>query len=401
MKRAWQIAALLVLLALLTVSGLILYAFQNGHLDSWARNLMVARIEQATGARVELGGFYLNVWGLRVELRNFTLHGDEAPTAPPLFHADSVQVAARIVSVFSREVALSEVVLQRPQLSVRVNQFGKSNLPSPQARRAGRTPPLRQLFSLQIGRLALQDGSFTFNNVRTPLAVNVRDFNFAMYYIPLGTAAPTYSGNIGWKGMELAAQRYGPFKSDVSARFRLTEKGFSVDDFRWELPNSELEARAEIARFDDPVWNFHTRGNLSFEDLRTILRKPSIPVGTVEFTGAGQYGNGKWSAKGHYRASNIAMRYQWFHANGFETWGDFEAQPSRIVVPQFGVNALRGSLTGRIEVDLPSLRFRVQSRMQGASLAAALSAVNNPSLPVDTFHWNGLPRGRLGQHVDG
>ena len=389
MKRAWQISAGIVLAAILAVGGLVLYAFQHGHLDNWARNLIVSRIEQATGAKVQLGGFYLRVWGLRVELRDFTLHGSEAPGRPPLFHADSVQVGARLVSLFSRKIVLTDVLLEHPQISVNINRFGKSNVPTPAVRNA-QNPPLQQLFNLQIGRLALQHGNIEFNNEKAPLAADVRDFHFAMYYIPLQSAAPAYAGDVAWKGMELTTPHYMPFHSDVSARFRLTEQAFSLDDLDWKLPNSDLEVRADLPSFARPLWNVHFRGSLSFEDLRTLLRKPSVPSGLVDFTGAGQYEDGKWSAKGHYRASQIAMRYQWFHAGGIETWGDFEAQPSRIVVPQFDSRALGGSLSGRLEMDLSTLAFRVQSRMQGASLDAALNAVNNPHLPVSTFHWNGL-----------
>ena len=40
-------------------------------------------------------------------------------------------------------------------------------------------------------------------------------------------------------------------------------------------------------------------------------------------------------------------------------------------------------------MDFHGLAFRTETRFRGASLAAALNAVNNPSLPVNPLHWDG------------
>src|SRR4029077_5223192 len=149
-----------------------------------------------------------------------------------------------------------------------------------------------------------------------------------------------------------------------------------------------LNLRAELPTFANPDWNVRYRGRLSLADVRTIFREPTTPDGIAEFSGRGSYISGEWTGSGHYSGREISMPYQWFHARGIETWGDYEVAQQRLVVPKFGIRALAGSINGRLEVDFKNLAFRTETQLRGASLAAAFDAVNNKNFPVDTFHWD-------------
>lgn len=388
MTRRWKYGLGVALCLMLVIIGAMILIFETGLDERWARAAVVRRIEQSTGARVELGAFHFHLFGLRAELDNLTLHGRETEGLPPFFHADRVRVAVRILSFFGRKIALDELLVDGPEVFVRIAEDGRSNVPSPPVRRAGK-PWREQLFDLRIGKLRLDDGSAEFNHARIPLAFEANDFNFAMSYDAAAPAGESYVGFFSAKQMNLAARRYLPFRSDISAKFTLTRDSFDLGELSLKLPHSDLQIRAELASFARPDWNFHYRGRFSLDDLRTILRKPSSPTGLIDFTGGARYGQGQWSATGHYRASEIALRFQWFHAGGIETWGDYEAAPGRVTIPQFGTRALNGSLAGRLEVDLKDLNFRVRSQLRGASLAAILAAVDNPSFPMHTLHWAG------------
>ena len=98
------------------------------------------------------------------------MHGLEAAGAPPLFHAAHVNVAIRILSLIGKEIAIDELVFDQPQVAVRVDKNGKSNVPT--LRVAGSKRPWREtLFSLRIGHLELRGGSVTFNDREEPLGM--------------------------------------------------------------------------------------------------------------------------------------------------------------------------------------------------------------------------------------
>ncbi len=389
MKRTWKRAlkmAALVALAVVVALGIIV---GTGLDERWARGWVMRQLERATGARVELGAFHFHLLGLRAELDDLTLHGSERPGLPPLFHAERIRASAHILSFFSRKISLNELTVERPSVAVRIDRQGKSNVPAPKVQGASR-PWRERLFDLRIRQLELDDGSVLYNDVRAPLTVQGQDFHFRLDFDSPLLGKEFYVGVLGWKQVEVAARRYLPFRSDVDLKFTLTRDSFSLDDFRWKLPNSEIDARAELASFAKPDWTFHTRGRLSLQDVRTILRKPHAPGGQVDFSGDGNYAAGQVGMSGHYKASEISMPYDWFHAKDIECWGRFEVAKKRLTLPKFEARALGGSLEGHLDMDFHGFVFRVESRMRGASLAAVLAAVDNRSLPVHTLHWDGV-----------
>ena len=179
---------------------------ETGIVQRWVRQIVVSQIEQHTGARVELGGFHLHIWQLRAELDDLTLHGLEAAGTPPLFHAAHVNVAIHILSFIGKEIAIDELVFDQPQLAVRIDKNGKSNVPTPRV--PGSKRPWREtLFSLRIGHLELRDGSATFNDRSAPLAMLGKDLQFQLHLN--GASSPgteSYVGNLQWQQIELAAQ---------------------------------------------------------------------------------------------------------------------------------------------------------------------------------------------------
>ena len=50
------------------------------------------------------------------------------------------------------------------------------------------------------------------------------------------------------------------------------------------------------------------------------------------------------------------MPYEWFHANGISTRGDYQADGRALDVPNLEVRALGGIFRGRLHLDFPGLR---------------------------------------------
>src|SRR5579864_3171409 len=227
---------------------------ETGIVQRWVRHVVVSQIEQRTGARVDLGGFHLHIWQLRAELDDLTLHGLEAPGTPPLFHAAHVNVDIHILSLAGKEIAIDELVLDQPQLAVRVDKNGKSNLPTPRVAQSKR-PWRETLFSLRIGHLEFRDGSVTFNDRSAPLAMLGKNLQFQLR---LAGASPAVT------------------ESYVGT---LHPYSFELDDLALKLPHSNLNLRAELSSFERSYWNLHYRGRLTLADVRTIFRSPLTPDG--------------------------------------------------------------------------------------------------------------------------
>src|SRR5580704_18153447 len=177
MKLRWPHGLAAVALLLGAVAVVVFCIFQFGIAQRWARNALLHQLEASTGARVELGGFHLHALRMRAELDNLTLHGLEKSSDAPLFQADRVQVGITVLSFLHRQFKIDELLLDGPQLTVRFEKNGSSNLPTP------KTPPhagpwQETLFNLRIGRVELRNGSASVNDRRVPLEVKGQNLAF-------------------------------------------------------------------------------------------------------------------------------------------------------------------------------------------------------------------------------
>lgn len=388
MKIRWKHITGMVLFVLAATALAIYIAVATGFANRLLQQAVIHAIERGTGARVEIKHFQIHLRTLRAEIDGFTLHGLEGPQAAPLFHADRIEVNIRIISFFERKYALQELIVDKPQLVVTIDKSGHSNLPH-RPHQATSHPWQQTLFNLQIGNVELRDGSAMIGNFRIPLAVDSRNFQFALRYNAPAPGAELYLGSFDIRHVYMSERRDAPFTFDVAGKFTLRPDSFDLDELVLRLPGSELNLRAELPSFARTDFNLHYRGRLSLDDVRTILHAPSAPRGTADFSGQAQYAAGQWTAHGYYDGHDIRMPYTWFHAAGLRSWGDFAIAQRKLVVSNLHASAFDASIEGRLEMNFDGLAFRTETRLRGANLARVFGALDNPSLPVHTLHWDG------------
>lgn len=389
MKR-WAVRVFLGLVLLVVVVIVFLAVILNtGTLDRWARSYIVKKIDSSLATQAQLDAFHFQLRGLTVELDGLTIHGREGPGLPAFFHAEHIRVGVHIISLLHHKISLSDLEITQPSIFVRIDENGKSNVPVPPRKRASK-PWQTQLFDLQIAQLKISNGTMLFNDAKIPLDVEGQNFEFAMGYQAAPLKEDSYFGQLQWKQVDMTMRRYLPFRVNIATKFTLTRTAVSIDDFQLQLPHTTMNARAEIKGFQPFDADFHYRGVLSLPDLREILRKTSMPDGTVDLTGNASYAQHKFQLNGNYHARGLNLSYPWFRDKGIESWGDVDVADGHLRMPVFHAKALGGTLVGKLNMDFNGLAFRTDTKVTGASLAAVLDAVNNPSMPVHTLHWDGI-----------
>lgn len=388
-RRSWRwskrftvaFAALALLFAILVWLGVI---------DRWARSAIITRVERMTGGKVELDSFHFSWWSLRAEMNNFTVRGREPEGTPPLFRTDRLIVDVRVDSLFRRKVSLDEVRLERPQIHIRHDESGRSNVPEPPTQPAAPGKPLRErIFDLVIRQVRIENGEILYNHTRLPLVAEGGEFRFAFDHHAEADGRRYYTGDFAWQQMAVAARRYMPFTSDVAARFTLSREDFTLNEFRFSTQGIEFTASAALASFTEPAWDFRYDGRLALDSLRVILRKPRSPTGNVRFHGEGRWAKGNLDIRGGYEASGVAMEYDWFTSDGLWSKSSYRGNQSRLEFPDFEARALGGRVTGRIDLEFAGQKFRATTRIVGMNLAAMLEAADHPGVPSGALHWDG------------
>src|SRR6267378_3971672 len=152
-------------LAVIALLAVIVF-FGSGAGNPLLSELLVSRLEQMTGGKVELRSLSIQWLAMRATIKGLVIHGREPAGTEPLFTAEEVQAGLRIDSFWGRRISLDELVVQKPHVHIRVEKNGTTNLPEP-SRPFSTSKPLRdKLFELRIRHLLLADGWLLYNDIK-------------------------------------------------------------------------------------------------------------------------------------------------------------------------------------------------------------------------------------------
>ncbi len=383
---AWVLAAK-VFLILLILTGVAIF-FGSGAGNPLIQRYVVHTLERVTGGQVALKSISIRWLSLEITMKGLVIHGREPAGTEPLFAADEVQAGLRIDSFWGRKVSLNDLLVQRPQVHIRVEKDGSSNVPVPQ-NASSRKPTRETLFDLRIRRLQLQNGWILYNDVRTPLAVEGNNLRLALD-ASRSANEPMYLGTIDWQSIQFTAKRFLPWPVSVSAKFMLRRDGFTLEQGILSAGRSHVDAQVEMQDYLQPKWSFRYRGWVNLLDLRENLRSPETPTGLVDVHGEGTFADGQLHGSGSYSGHDITLTYPIFRASGLSSRGSVQMDNSGLVVPDFLALAFGGTVKGRVTMRFDGLKFRADTHVQDAHLAGVLPAIEHPGFPVDELHWDTL-----------
>src|SRR6266404_4138423 len=383
---AWVLAAKL-LLILLILGGVAIF-FGSGAGNPLIHGYVVKRLEKMTGGQVALRSISIRWLSLEVRLKGLVIRGREPADTEPLFAADEVQAGLRIDSFWGRKVSLNDLLVQRPQVHIRIEKNGASNVPAVQGA-TPRKPARETLFDLHIRRLQLQNGWILYNDVRTPLAVEGDNLRLALDSSG-STGQPMYLGTIDWQSIRFTAKHFLPWPVSVSAKFTMREDGFTLEQGILNAGRSHVDAQADMQDYLHPKWNFRYRGWVNLLDIRENLRSPETPTGRADVHGEGTFADGQLRGSGSYSGNDIKLTYPIFQASGLSSRGSYQIDNDGLVVPDFLALAFGGTVKGRVTMRFAGLKFRADTHVQDVHLAGVLPAIEHPGFPVDELHWESL-----------
>ncbi|PYU73803.1 MAG: hypothetical protein DMG49_05610 [Acidobacteria bacterium] len=264
----------------LIVTGLVIF-LGSGAGNPLLSRLLISRLEQMTGGKVELRALSIQWLAARATIKGLVIHGRESAGTEPLFAAEQVQAGLQIDSFWGRRISLNELFIEKPHVHIRVEKSGATNLPAPARPASINKPWPDTLFQLRIRRLLLADGWVLYNDTKTPITVQGVDLRLGLD--AAGTRDhPLYLGNLDWQTTQLTSKRYAPLPVSLSAKFTLWRDGFALEQGVLSAGHSHLDAQAEMNSFSNPQWSFRYRGWIDLLDFRETLREPMVPTGRVD-----------------------------------------------------------------------------------------------------------------------
>jgi translocation and assembly module TamB len=361
-RRLWIVAGMLAALVLAVAIGAML-VLRSDWFSTRVRQRLVAEIEKATGGRAEIGAFNFDWRQMRVEVNGFVLHGTEPPDAPPLARADAIVLGIKVVSVMKRSVDLQYLDVRRPQVNLILYPDGRTNVPAPKIKRAGKSTA-ETILDLAIGRFSLQDGSFEVSGQdKTPFSAQGRNLRAQFAY---DRAGPRYRGQLSIAPADFHWGGYQPIPLDVSLALAVEKNRVEIASGRVAAGESQAEFSGAIDSLTDLSGSFEYKVRASLTQvvrtlsLRTQLDGPVTLAGHLHFHGASDY-----QASGSLHAAGLLFHPDpHFTLRNFYADGAVNIDPRRIAVT--GMRFSATAMAALTAADRPGglVPFPVTGRME-------------------------------------
>ena len=326
---AWILGGGAVLLLLL--AGAAVLVVRSQWFYARVRAGIVKTVETATGGRVEIGAFRFDWHRLRAEVDDFTLHGTEPADQPPLFHAHSVAVGLKIVSLLKRHVDIAYLDVAAPQVYLIVGPDGRTNVPAPKVAKTGGKPAIRTILDLAIGRFSLERGQFAVaSGGKTPFSASGNNLNARFLY---DLAGPSYRGDISIQPLDLQVGGYHPLPVGIATSLTIEANRIAVNSARLTSGASHIAFSGAIDDLASPHGAFQFNASVAVAEATPILRIPELHHGTMEVRGDARFtGASDFYVAGTLHGTGLAYRDPSVRLEGFRADGALTASPKGVDV---------------------------------------------------------------------
>ncbi len=368
----WSMLGLLALLAVVAIGGY--FYLKSNSFQRFALRKIASAAEEATGGRTEVGGMGFSLSTLTAHLYNITVHGTEVSGQPPLLHADKLTVGVKIISVFKRKVALSELVIDRPVVHLLVDKAGKNNFPAAPPSKSSGSPT--KVFDLAVRHAQIINGEVDYNDRKTPLEADLYDLGTDIQF---ATLAKRYDGELSYKDGKLKYAEYAPMTHNLDVKFSASPERFSLQSLALKVGSSLAQMRADVTNYANPVASGDYQIQIHTQDFARF--SPSTkPAGDVMLAGTLHYeATGSEpliravSINGRLASEVLAGVVSGSRIEARKLRGTYQLADGRLQVNNFSAESLGGRITAA--VDIKDLDTTPDSRVQAALHDISLRAL--------------------------
>lgn len=369
--RHWR-ALLVTVAALLLAAGAAVYwVAQSDWLRERIRREVIAETEMVTGGKVELGAFRWNWHTMTVEADRLVVHGSEPVGVAPLLSVAHIRAQLRIVSFFSRTIAVESVLAERPNVHLIVQPDGGTNLPRPKM-----PTKVQTLLDLKVGRFDLSNGMFYVESAgqaarRSPWSA--RGENLAAH-VSWDGAGGRYTGTVSLDPLQVLSARFSLTADAALEKDRIVVSSAEIKSGDADLKMSE----AQLVNFAAPVVTARYTGRVSCKS--ELFRCPPGVAGSATVDGHARYASmADYQATGAFAATGDFEKLHDLHIAAA-----FDAQPNIVMLHSIRANILGGSINADATIrDLDTWAAHGAAEHIDLRQAAALETAQ--ALPYDAL----------------
>lgn len=387
--------------------------------DSFQRRMrrqVIAELEKATGGRVELGELHTIPFRLRVDARNLTIHGREAPDQAPFLQADRIQAELKIISLLGTSIGLRLLVLEHPVVHIVDYPDGTTNIPTPPVNYSSSDQgPVERLISLSVTRIEMRKGELFWQDFKVPFDFSARDLGLVLDYSLLHQR---YEARVVAGSVTTRWQQYPEFAWSADASLVLARGRADINNLTVRQGKSELHFTGQLLDFHNPRINGAYHGVADVGELATLARQKEFRTGTAQFQGKGSWSLRDFSTDGTLQAKDLEWSNGKLLMRNGRVEAGFSVTPARLHIASIKALLLGGNLSGDVDVTnwqssleaeaapVPGRRRvigrvppeslqrgSVRLQLAGFPLTPALTMLSSKKLPLDRLDFAGSTNG--------
>lgn len=363
----WIVIAVgvLILAAIATIAILLHSAKFHRYLVALAEQ----KASAALGTQVQLQNFTLHLSTLSADIYGVTILGAQPYPMPPLLRVRHIAVNVRVVSILHRKWYLNDLRIDDPVARIYTDARGISNIPKPQSSGGSHT----SIFDIGIRHVLLDDGETYYNNKQSTLAADLHNVDF---HSTFNAARKQYAGSLRYRNGNLHFGTFRPIQHDLHVQFIATPSEFQLTQAQIASGSSRFSLAATMQDYAHPVIHGNYQAELNVDDLRRILRDPSLPSGMIATSGTLEYRqmpgkpaiNGA-SISGKLQSSRLLLRSGKVITQSRDVAAQYSLTNGNLSVNNFRARLLGGQLAA-------TLNMRDISRNTKSKLIASLRGIS-------------------------
>jgi translocation and assembly module TamB len=347
-RRWWRYLVVAVAVGTLILGALTWYVTTNSF-QAMVRQRLVAKLEQATGGRVELGSFHTVPFRFRVEVRDLTIHGRELAGEAPYVHVDRAIATVKLISTLGAELGFHSLVLEHPVLHIITYPDGTTNVPKPATNAVQTTAALERLFSLSINRLEIRQGTVVWNQQQIPIDFAANNLFARLDY---SLVHRKYNGTVRADNIETQVLDYKPVAWNVDAKIELSRDSLILDSLQAVSGHSRLVASGRLVDFNTPTVAAQYDLSLDLAETGSIVKYPELRRGTLQASGHATWSGIVFSATGTFNGRDVDVDWRTpsLKLKATTLTGQYIVNPQRLAVTDLNAKLLAGELSGEAMV---------------------------------------------------
>ena len=407
-KSRWKLYLLLAFVFVVLLAGAGLWYTTTDSFQLYIRGHIVAALEKATGARVELGSYHTIPLHLQVEIRDLTLHGLEGPDQVPLAHVDSVVARIKVISLLQTQFGFDSVVLEHPVVHLIVYPDGSTNQPTPKVVSPSTKAPVDRIFALNISQFSVRGGQFLWNDQKIPLDFDANNLSADLTY---SFFRRRYQSHLVLGHVDSRIRNYAPFHWTAATEFSFGPRASEIESFTWSTEHSRVTFKGAVRDYSHPTIAGNYTAKLDLAEAAAILRVPELHKGTLDLDGLGSWSSAKFSASGKFDLKDLEYRNDQFAVRDASLASDFTLDDRQLKLSRMLGRIFNGSISADAEITnwldtfaapprtarekKEETKGQIRARIKDVSAEAVVASFARRSLPLGRFNLDGLTEGTV------